>query len=68
LLIFLLFPTGTPDPVPQVIGKLPNGVGGVQSQLSFHGALIFLHLGHSHAKKEVVGHVHIFGGTVLFQV
>ena len=46
--------------VPQFIGKLPC-VGGVQSQLPFHGALIFPHLVHSHAKETGLIHVHIFG-------
>jgi hypothetical protein len=41
---------------------------GLQLHESFHGAFIFLHLGHSHANDVVLGHVHITGGTVLFQL
>jgi hypothetical protein len=54
-------------PAPPVIGKLPNGVG-VQSQLPFHGALIFPHLEHSHAKETGLIHVHILGADVLLNV
>jgi hypothetical protein len=43
-------------------------LGGVQSHEPFHGALIFLHLGHSHASGIVLGQLHITGGTVLFQL
>ena len=42
--------------------------GGVQSHEPFHGALILLHLGHSHANDVVLGQLHIFGANVLFHV
>ena len=53
--------------VPQFIGKFPY-VGGVQSQLPFHGALIFPHLEHSHDNDVVLGQLHILGANVLFHV